>query len=136
PPVQLRSEKQIHPQRLLIVKIEPLAQLREIFQAGTAATEEALVRNEVNFPLAGLHSEVVKRRPIRWVGGGEDVVQKGALVIVSVLRPGLPAEQLAGELEHVIGVAGFLREIRKLGGEHVGRRAKMFAGAVAAGDVA
>src|ERR1700677_1783953 len=94
------------------------------------------MRNEVNFPLAGLHSQVIKRRAIRWIGGGWGMVQKSALVIVCVLRLGSPGEELAGELEHVVGVAGFLREIGKLGGEHVGRRAEMFAGAVAAGDVA
>src|SRR5580700_1058973 len=94
------------------------------------------MRNEVNFPLAGLHSQVIKWRAIRWIGGGEDVVQKGAFVIIRVLRLGSPGEELARELEHVVGVAGFLREIGKLGGEHVGWRAEMFTGAVAASDIA
>src|ERR1700722_10764681 len=118
------------------MKVESIAELREIFQPAAAATEEAFVRNEVNLPLSGLHAEVVKRRAIGRVGRGEDVVQKSALIIVRILRFGLPGEELAGELEHVVGVTGFLREIGKLGGEHIGRRAEMFAGAVAAGDVA
>lgn len=49
---------------------------------------------------------------------------------------GVPSEEMAGQLEHVIGVAGFLAEVGELGGEDVGRRAEMFVDAVAASDVA
>ena len=117
------------------MKVKALAELGEILEAGAAAAEEALVRNKMNFPLTGLHAEEIERRAIGGIGRGENVIEEGAFEVVGVAGVGLPSEEVIGQLEHVVGVAGFLGEVGQLRGEHVGRSAEVFVDAVAASGV-
>jgi len=61
---------------------------------------------------------------------------ESALVKVGVLRFGLLREQMASQLEHIVGVAGFLGKIGELRSQNGRRHAEVFADAVAPGDVA
>ena len=58
---------------------------------------------------AGPQRHVVAHHPVLGILRGEDVVVEGPLVVVGVLGLRVPAEQVPGELEHVVGVAGLGR---------------------------
>ena len=58
------------------------------------------------FVRSGAKRHVVAHHARLGVLRGEDVVVQGPLVIVGVLGLRVPAEQVPGELEHVVGVAG------------------------------
>ena len=108
-PRQLAGQEQIHIQVPLTVEIDGIAILRLAFHAGAGATPKRIIGGaEAAWPFrSGTQRHVVEDHAIVRVLLGENVVIEGSLIEIGVLGLGLPFEEMAGEFEHVVGVAGF-----------------------------
>lgn len=105
-----------------------------VFEAGADAAGEGVIERLVFFMMSWFKREVIDDSAIG-VLSGADVVEKGALVEIGHRRLGVPAEDVASELEHVVDIAGFSRGRAEAIVEAIGG-AEVFVVAMAAGDVA
>ena len=97
---------------------------------GPDAAPERVLGRRVAAPGSRLERDVVGDHPRRRVLRGEDVVEEAALVEVEPRRVGVPEEELARQLQHVVRVAGLGRGLPEVARE-VGDRREVLVLAVA-----
>ncbi len=105
-PVEGRGDEEVYPERVLVMEVDGGVVARGVFDAGAGAAPRRALGAAVGFEVTGDQRHEVGGHAGVGREGGEDVVVERVLVEVGVGGGGSPLEQLGGELEHVVGVAG------------------------------
>ena len=134
-PVHLGRDEQIDPEPRVVVEVDAVAELGERLAHRPGAAPVVLGRRAEQLPQPRRERDVVQLLAVRRVLAAEDAVEQRALVVVGDGRVGGPAEQVARELQHVVGGAVLLRVAGELRREHVGIGLPPFAVGRAAGGV-
>jgi hypothetical protein len=115
------------------VEVDAFAVADVIFHARAHAAGPGVAQRLVLLVVAGLEREIVNDAAVG-VLRGADVVEQGALEEIRHAGVGVPAEDVPGELEHVVHVAGLGGGRAEAVVEAVGR-AEVLVVAMPAGDV-
>ena len=121
-PRELGGEEEVHEQGVALARVDRLAVAGRVLHPGPHAAPERVLGRRVAAPGSRLQRDVVGDHPRGGVLRGEDVVEEAALVELDPRRVGVPEEEPARELQHVVGVAGLggglaevAREVRDRG---------------------
>ena len=104
--LQLGSDEEVDVDPVSSPRVDELAVPAGILHAGADAAPEPLVRHRVDPVVARSNRREVDVARVLGVDRGEDVVVERALVVVGVGGARSAGEQLLGEPQHVVGVAG------------------------------
>src|SRR5437667_10732945 len=87
-----------------VVEIDAIAVVGMVLDARAGATPKGFIWQVVVSPRTRAKRDIIAHHAGLRILGSQDVVVQRAFIIVGVLSLGLPAEKMAGELEHVVGV--------------------------------
>ncbi len=91
---------------MVVVEKDRVAVLGMVLHARAHAAPERVVGSRIRLECARPERHIIAHHPRGRVLRGEDMVVKPALIEIHFLDRRLEPEKLAGQLEHVIGVAG------------------------------
>ena len=116
-PRQLRGEEEVDEERVALARVDRLAVAGRVLHPGPHAAPERVLGRRVAAPGPRLQRDVVRDHPRGGVLRSQDVVEEAALVEVDPGRVGVPEEEPARELQHVVGVAGLGGGLAEVAGE-------------------
>ena len=102
------------------MEIDAVAVLDMVFHAGADAAPERFGRAAVGLEVSGFERDVVGHHAALRVLRGQNMVVQGTLIIVGIGWGGRPLEEVPGQLQHIIGVAGLRRAGAEVGTELAG----------------
>ena len=117
PPAELGGEEEVDEERVALSRVDGLAVAGRVLHPRPHAAPEGVLRGRVGAPRPRREGDEVRHHARRRVLRGEDVVEEAALVELDPRRVGVPEEEAAGELQHVVGVAGLGRGLAEVPGE-------------------
>src|SRR6185437_482924 len=106
-PLDLRRDKKIHEDAVVIVGIDRIVEFGKFLGAGARAAPEGIERGIEIFPIAGFEREIVHLEAVAGMLRAAARLEKRALVILHVARIGGPLMEMARELQHIVAAAAF-----------------------------
>ncbi|MNV24102.1 hypothetical protein D3C71_1151500 [compost metagenome] len=94
-----------------VMEIQAVVQLGEALHPGARTAPEMLERGTVYLEISCSHRLKIHGHPGIRMLRGQDGIDVGVLVEIGIFNVTRNLEQLAGQLQHVIGIAGFAGEV-------------------------